>query len=262
MDEAARGIESFVDDLSRWYIRRSRRRFQQPQSREDLENASATLREVLLTLSKIIAPFVPFFAESLYKSLEHKNIKTLEQESVHLCDWPEFDKSIEDEDLLASMEEVRRLATIGLAARAESKIKVRQPLKKLKVKSEKRKIAGDLLDILKDEVNVKEIVWDSKLEKEVELDVVLTKELREEGVVREFVRMVQDLRQSANYKPQDIVILSVELPDMFRVVLENNILSLKKDAKLSVVEFKKSDKNDAQVDTEMEGNKIWLGVRR
>ena len=271
MDEAARKIEVFVDDLSRWYIRRSRRRFQRPESQEDLEQASITLREVLLTLSKIIAPFTPFFAEGLYLSLCYKGKwipasagMTKECESVHLCDWPTFDKKMKDEDLLMGMEEVRRLATLGLAERAEAGIKVRQPLGRLKVKGERLKVGNleGLINILKDEVNVKEIVWDNKIAKEVELDVEITQELREEGLIRELVRMIQDLRQSASYKPQDMVILNVELSDELRMLFEKNMSLIKKEAHLELIEFKRSDKVDVGIDTEMDGVKIWLGVRK
>ncbi|MDO8584684.1 MAG: class I tRNA ligase family protein [bacterium] len=264
MNEAARAIELFVDDLSRWYIRRSRRRFQRPE-KGDYEAASATLREVLGTLSKLIAPFTPFFGEALYASMNQESNKAKKQSSVHLTDWPETDAKLSDDALVAAMEEVRKLASIGLAKRAEAGIKVRQPLAALRInkaiKQESKK-ASELLDILKDEVNVKEIVIDSSMAGDVELDTKITPELRNEGLFRELVRMVQELRQTADYKPGERAILSVMFPPALKAVIEARLKDFKNETSLSEVEFKKSEKFDAEISTKVEENEVWLGIRK
>ena len=131
--DAGRLIESFIDDLSRWYIRRSRGIFQDvakggSASKKQWQSASATLYYVLAELSKLLAPFAPFFAEALHQSLG-------EESSVHLMDWPKAEKGLIDKELLDQMAEVRRLTALALAEREKAGIKVRQPLQKLKVKS-------------------------------------------------------------------------------------------------------------------------------
>ncbi len=270
--EGGRLIEEFVDDLSRWYIRRSRRRFQRPESAEDLAQASMTLRVVLLELAKLMAPFTPFFSEALHLATSDKRQAT----SVHLTDWSVVDNVAIDNELLVGMEDVRRLATLGLAERAKAGIKVRQPLSRLKVKGERFKegqrqatsdkrqagMQSELMAILRDEVNVKGVVYDEKIVNEVELDTNITAELREEGLVREFTRMVQDLRQEANYKPGEAAMLAAELPDSTRAVVEKNLALIKKEASLTVVEFKRVEKFDAEIKTDFDGQAIWLALRK
>ena len=182
--------------------------------------------------------------------------------SVHLTDFPTVDTALLDEPLVSAMDEVRRLATLGLAARAEAKIKVRQPLQKIKIKNEKIKIMESLRDILKDEVNVKEIVFDATIANEVELDTVITPELREEGMLRELVRMVQELRQTANYKPGELAMLFADVPASLQAVLLKNLAQFKKETAMSAVEFKRSDKFDAEIATKFENVDVWLAVRR
>ncbi len=263
MNEAARAVELFVDDLSRWYIRRSRRRFQHPE-KGDHEAASATLREVLGTLSKLIAPFTPFFAEALYSSTNQESNKAIKHSSVHLADWPVADAKLSDDALVAAMEEVRRFASIGLAKRAEAGIKVRQPLATLRIKKYevRSKNTDELFAILRDEVNVKEIVVDKNIEGDVELDTTITPELRNEGLFRELTRMVQELRQTADYKPGERAILLAELPAALKAVIEARLKDFKNETSLSEVEFKRSEKFDAEISTKVEEKEVWLGIRK
>ncbi|MDO8601766.1 MAG: class I tRNA ligase family protein, partial [bacterium] len=181
--EAGRLVEEFADDLSRWYIRRSRDRFQNQAkgvtgSLQDWEDASRTLRSALLTLSKIIAPFMPFFAEWLYKSVEGK------MESVHLENWPIVQNHLFDTELLTDIEELRRVIATALALRADNKLKVRQPLSSLTIQNIKLRDQDELLELLKDEINVKEVKFNQKLAdtKGMVLDTVITPQLREEGI--------------------------------------------------------------------------------
>jgi isoleucyl-tRNA synthetase len=262
---AAKSIESFVDDLSRWYIRRSRPRLQRPENKDDFAVASATLYHCLAELSKLTAPFTPFFADALYMSLVDSTKLHSDHgaSSVHLASWPEADKKAIDHSLIEKMEEVRRISSLALALRAERSVKVRQPLQKLEVKSKKLDVRDvELLEILKDEVNVKEVRWNLGLEGEVALDFVVTPELKEEGLVRELVRMVQGLRHDANYVPKDRIALLIEAPAMMRLVWEKKLEPIKKDVGAKSVEFKKSDKFDAELNTKLDDQPIWVGVRK
>ncbi len=255
---ACKSIESFVDDLSRWFIRRSRRRFQKPESQEDLEMASAILSTCLLELSKLIAPFAPFFADALYLSLIGNH-----ESSVHLCDWPVVNEEFTNNEIIEKMEEVRRIASLGLALRAEKKLKVRQPLAKLEINSKKLTIKDrEFMDLIKEEVNVKEVSINLQLKGEIELDTVITKELREEGLMRDLARMVQDLRQSGGCVPKDKVFLMIETDKNLESVIDTNRETLKKDVGAGEIDLKKSDKFDAEIVSEMDGRKIWIGIRK
>jgi isoleucyl-tRNA synthetase len=122
-------------------------------------------------------------------------------ESVHLCDWPMFDKRKINQDLENKMDQVRATVNLALAERTTKAIKVKQPLAKLKVSSSKFKVLSEeLLDLIKDEVNIKEVIFDGKINSDIELDTNITEELREEGVERELVRAFNDLRKEAGLK--------------------------------------------------------------
>ncbi|NOY35866.1 MAG: class I tRNA ligase family protein, partial [bacterium] len=209
LDKAVRPIGEFVDDLSNWYIRRSRDRFKS--EGEDKENAIATTRFVMLELSKLVAPFVPFVAEEVYQEVVSSQPSVARKESVHLEDWASSDGVTEEQiRLMGDMEEVRKIVALGLEERAKAGIKVRQPLSELKVKSEKLKDKEDLLKLVKDEVNVKEIVSSADAENEVELDTTITPELKREGMARELTRGIQDLRKKAGMTPGQKMELVIE----------------------------------------------------
>jgi len=265
--EAAKRLEQFVDDLSRWYIRRTRKNV-----------SPKVLAEVLTTLAKLMAPFAPFFAEALYKSLKEEpayrigRAGVMNQESVHLSDWPVVAKSkaqSANRKLLEEMAEVRRLAALGLAEREKAGIKVRQPLASLKIKNlpagrqgQKSKIKNELLEILKDEINVKEIVIDKKIAGEVELDTRITPELRNEGILRELVRTAQGLRRDSHCKIGDLISLYLEAPAEVVAAAQANLEKFKKDIKAGAVEFRKADKFDAELKTKIGEWEIWLGLKK
>jgi isoleucyl-tRNA synthetase len=153
-----RAVESFVDDLSNWYIRRSRRRFWKSESDSDKANAYATLHQVLLSLNVLIAPVLPFTAETMYRNLA----APLENmpESVHLCPWPKVDENLRDDALVSDVEGVLQAVSLGLSARKDSKIRARQPLSKALIQApdQKSRAAIDAWrDTILDELNVKEI---------------------------------------------------------------------------------------------------------
>jgi isoleucyl-tRNA synthetase len=174
---AALAVEAFVDDLSNWYVRRSRRRFWRSGDDADKQAAYATLYQVLVTLSKLLAPFVPFLAEAMYQNLvrttnnEQRTTNESSErrpssfdvrpaESVHLCDWPVPDEALVEQQTLAEMDLVVKLAGLGRAARGQANLKLRQPLAKLTVALNNPAdwaAVERLAELLADEVNVKQI---------------------------------------------------------------------------------------------------------
>jgi len=195
----------FIDDLSLWYIRRSRERFQRPKNKKEKETAKKTLYYILLNLIKLMAPFLPFLSEEIYQSIKSKEMP----ESVHLCDWPRADKKFIKKELEEKMDKVRKIVALVLAKRAEKGIKVRQPLAALKVSSFKLHDIG-LLNLIKDEVNVKKIIFAKNIKDEVELDVKITPQLMVEGQTRELIRQIQDLRKKSGLVPKQKVELFIE----------------------------------------------------
>ncbi|PYE53095.1 isoleucine--tRNA ligase [Deinococcus yavapaiensis] len=155
----ARALERFVDELSNWYVRRNRRRFWRGDDRSDASSAYATLHEALVTVSKLAAPFVPFFAEHLYQSLA-RPVDASAPESVHLCDWPTFDAAKFDEALVSEMAALLRVVDLGRAVRGQTGIKTRQPLPKVLVRARTPQQTAALArfaDLLREELNVKDV---------------------------------------------------------------------------------------------------------
>ncbi len=148
-------IEPLLDDLTNWYVRRSRRRFWKSEHDADKDAAYATLYEVLLTLSKLLAPFVPFVSEAIYQNLAPAAARDL-CESVHHCEWSEADQSAIDQDLLARMELAMQIAALGRSARSTSNVKLRQPLARARVFAGTQAAAlGSLDELVTEELNVK-----------------------------------------------------------------------------------------------------------
>ncbi len=238
LDKATRPIGDFIDDLSTWYLRRSRDRIKSDVL-EEKEAALGTLGYVLRELSKVMAPFAPFFAEYLFQSVKDKGLKIKDVTSVHLEAWPSGGKV--DTELLKQMEEVRKIVSSALEARAKVNIKVRQPLQKLKMKSDilmssprKRgsRLSPDLLQLILDEVNVKEIVIDPTLSTEVELDTTMTQELRDEGMFRELSRAVQEMRKTQGLKAGEPATLHIGAQGPSRRFIEQHEAELSRIASL------------------------------
>ncbi len=217
---ATRPINDFVDDLSTWYLRRSRDRFKEG----DIESLQTT-KYILTELAKLIAPFMPFFAEDMYQRLGNT-------ESVHLTTWPAV--KIVDTKILDDMKKTREIVTFGLEARTRFSIKVRQPLAKLSV----REFVGpEYIDLIKDEVNVKSVVQDKEIKGEVLLDHVITPELKEEGDMREFLRLVQDMRKEQGLNVGEIAKLKVSTDEKTKALVEKNRSLLLKVAQIKEVEY-------------------------
>jgi isoleucyl-tRNA synthetase len=203
--EAGIAIQEVVDDMSRWYLRRSRRRLQKPEQKKDYQNASATLAYCLETVTRLLAPFVPFFAEAMYQEILVAQKKTKTGQSVHLEKFPRIrDKKFNHhaEHLMAV---TRTIASAGLAVRATHGIKVRQPLAQLTLSDTTIRGKKEYLEIIMDEVNVKSIVFNTAQKVPVVLDTNITPELKREGMVREIARAIQELRQTANLSPKDSI---------------------------------------------------------
>lgn len=214
----------FIDDLSNWFVRRSRRRFWKSEDDMDKNAAYSVLYFVLVYLAKILAPFTPFLAEELYQKMTGSEFDSSVTESVHLLDWPEAGEI--NQEVLDRMVRTREIITEGLALRmnkseTEEQIKVRQPLAEYVY-------SGESLDeyyeqIIADEVNVKNV----KVGYEFRLDKHLTTELLEEGFIRELIRFVQAARKKAGLEVDDRIKLSIdtEIDDKWQEILKTEVLA-------------------------------------
>ncbi|MBI2439343.1 MAG: isoleucine--tRNA ligase [Candidatus Moranbacteria bacterium] len=217
LNRAARLFAPFIDHLSNWYIRRSRDRFWKSEDDADKEQAYQTLYDVLVTLSKLLAPFTPFIAEEIYRGLTGN-------ESVHLADWPEAKEELIDEKLNEDMQSIRKTVTNGLNLRTINKVKVRYPLSEMIIKS--NGLRKEMLDILSEELNVKKVLetkenllenenWKRSLVLqtglqgafEVAINFEITEDLRLEGEMNEINRAIQDGRKKAGFNVEDRIML-------------------------------------------------------
>ena len=215
---AISGVLPFIDDLSNWFVRRSRRRFWKSEDDSDKLEAYSTLYFVLVYLAQILAPFVPFLSEELYQKMTGSN------SSVHLLDWPEAGKI--DNEILSEMSRTREIITEGLALRmqksdTEEQIKVRQPLSELVYDGNKLEEFYEV--IIAEEVNVKHVTNGSAMK----LDKELTEELKAEGFARELIRFIQSARKKAGLNVDDRIKLSVScfVSDDLKPMIMNEVLA-------------------------------------
>ncbi|MBI3984203.1 isoleucine--tRNA ligase [Candidatus Microgenomates bacterium] len=209
--KATRPLIDLVDDLSNWYVRRSRRRFWKSEDDKDKQQAYETLHYVLIRVSQLLAPWAPFMSDRIYRDLRSSAMP----ESVHLTDWPAAGKT--DKRLLEVMHEVRDLITVGLAQRATAGIKVRQPLTTALV-GPVRDLFNDaeLRRVMEDELNVKEVkpaVGGPNKKQRIVVDTKITQELKLEGLAREVVRCVQQYRKESGLNIDDRINLSLATAD-------------------------------------------------
>ena len=262
--QAGRPIKDFIDDLSTWYVRRSRDRFK-GDDEEDKQYAVATLREILLTLSKVMAPFTPFIAERIF--LEVNTEKTLGM-SVHLEEWPVApEENVHERKILEEMVEIREMVELGLSLRAENKIKVRQPLAELMMNSEH--LSHGLLGILADELNVKKIAysefvsdspeWVSKEEGKLKvwLNIKIDDELKKEGLVREIVRTINQMRKEQGLTINDKIAVKYDTED---AVLGGIFEEYKAQIKVSVLADSIEKTANIEVLIEVDGKKCGLAI--
>lgn len=199
--KASRTLMEFVDELSTWYLRRSRDRL-----RDGNTLALDIFAYVLRTLAQLFAPFTPFFSEVMWHNMIDEN------ESIHLTSWPESHTTLINQELEYAMSKAREIAQEAHAKRSEHKIPVRQPLQSMKVTTLELKTQY-VEEILKEEVNVKNIEWDLATENSfiVELNTLVTPELKAEGDARNVIRTIQQMRKDAGLQPGQKV--AIQLPD-------------------------------------------------
>ena len=202
---AARRLEAFVLDLSTWYVRRSRRRFWKSESDADKRSAYQTLYQVLVSVAQLLAPFMPFVSETIYQNLAAG--KGGQPESVHLSDWPVAASDWRDDELRKQMSVVRRLVATGLAARNTAGIKVRQPL--LAVTIGEKRLNPELETILLEELNIKAARYQGE-GGSLTLDTEISPELKLEGLARDLVRKIQELRKQSGFAVEDRIRLYYE----------------------------------------------------
>lgn len=219
--KALEGVLPFVDDLSNWFVRRSRRRFWKSEDDDDKAEAYWTLWKVLSKLAQVLAPFTPFLAEELWQKMVGGDDP---EQSVHLADWTEAGEI--DEEILRQMRRVREVIAEGLKMRMqksdiEQQVKVRQPLSELMYDGEQLPEWGE--EIVRDEVNVKHVTHGEAMG----LDKTLTDELKREGWTRELVRAVQSARKKAGLMVDDWIRLSVdaEVPEEWCEMLKAETLA-------------------------------------
>ena len=285
--KAGRPIKDFIDDLSTWYVRRSRDRFKIG-NEEDKQSAIATLREVLLTLSKIMAPFTPFMAEKMYLELGG------ELESVHLEKWPQINDKMINDKLIEQMIQARKVVEMGLALRAEAGIKVRQPLSKFSIFPDKVRdpafhrdnfqFSKEMMQIIADELNVKKVemgdkeigdkeIGDKEIgDKEIGDDIIVkedgglkvalhtevTDELKKEGLLREVVRAINQIRKEQKLTISDSVVVEFSTDDE---LLKSVFVDFSEEIKKSVLASDLREGNDGE-ETEIDGRKARLKITK
>lgn len=243
--KALAGVLPFIDDLSNWFVRRSRRRFSKNDDAADKREAFQTLYTVLVKTAQLLAPFTPFLAEELYQKM------TGETTSVHLLDWPEAGEI--DREVLDNMQRTRQIITDALALRmqksdSEDQIKIRQPLSRLTYDG--AKLDDFYEQIIADEVNVKKV----ENAQAFTLDKTLTPELREEGRAREIIRAVQAARKHAELRQDDEIKLSLscDLPKDYVELIKSEVgaNAIAKDLNYAYDEIAKIDGKNVTISLE------------
>ncbi len=233
----------FINDLSLWYLRRSRKRIQEERSAGDI------LYYILLNLTKIISPIVPFLAEEIYQEIKTENMPI----SIHLTEWPNYKHEEVDIDLEKNMEEVRKVVGIALSIRAENKIKVRQPLSLLKIKNKEINTKG-LISLIKEEVNVKEVSFE-EISEEVELVLEITDELKKEGIDREMIRNINLLRKNFGFTKDDTI-------DVFSQISPFDKDNFKKETKTREIKIGKEVEGEAKTEIKIEEKSYSVAIRK
>jgi isoleucyl-tRNA synthetase len=208
-------------------------------------------------LCKITAPFIPFLSEEIFKNLGNKK-------SVHLQNWPKVDKKLINEKLEEKMKRVREIVNLGLKERVKLGIKVRQPLSELTVGILADGLESELIELIKEEVNVKSLRHDANLEDKITLVGTITLELKEEGILREIIRQIQEIRKEMGLKPKNKIFVQYFGPDRMNELLEKNKTSLLKEARIKNLKLVNSPEKISGVRKEIkvDQEKLWLGVKK
>ncbi|PIR41965.1 MAG: hypothetical protein COV30_00930, partial [Candidatus Yanofskybacteria bacterium CG10_big_fil_rev_8_21_14_0_10_37_15] len=236
-----------------WWLRRSRKR------KDSLE----LLKYLLLEISKLSAPFIPFTAEDIFMRLQ-KGDQT-GTESVHLSDWPSADKKLIDDGLEKQMEEVRGLIAEGLAIRKANQLKVRQPLRS-SVLGLSNEFSSDLENLIREELNIKDIIYDKSQKEKIILDLKLDQSLIFEGYAKELMRQIQDMRKEAGYRMDDEVSCQwySESPELSSAINKWS-KEIKTEVSLKTFDNSPHDNKIYNVEKEFEltvNGKVWLGIKK
>lgn len=277
---AGKSIEVFIDNLSNWYIRRSRKRFWKSENDTDKSEAYETLYYVLVTLAKLMAPFTPFISEEIFRNLSG-SVEAQNFASVHLEDFPVADKTLIDENLNKQMRKVRDVINVGLEIRATEKKKVRQPLAFLETNCK----GIDLFeDIIKEELNVKEIRFVERVDYnntnlvirdlysepdestatidmtiQVALNTEITEDLKLEGIAREIIRHIQEMRKEAGYEVDNRIVVWYSPTS---AVFSQFGDMIAKETLADELENKDADDFDLQKTIVVEGRNILISIKR
>ena len=292
---AGRRIQEFIDQLSNWYVRRSRRRFWRNEGDADKLSGYITLHTCLVTVTKLMAPLAPFVAEEMYQNLVC-SVDPSAPDSVHLSEFPVADESLVDQPLMEATQLAMKLASMGRAARSKAGLKVRQPLAKVLVKVRapaEREYIDQVRPQVLEELNIKDIQViedDSPIAKQVleqageETETILSvanysvsldggymvavdgdisPELAEEGLAREVVHRIQGMRRSANFDVTDRIVTYYQGPTEFADVMQGAFADYIRDETLSTQLVDGSpDKEAATESTKIEGMEITLAVHQ
>ena len=296
---AGRRIQEFIDQLSNWYVRRSRRRFWRNEGDADKLSGYITLHTCLVTVAKLMAPLAPFVAEEMYQNLVC-SVDSTAPDSIHLTDFPKADESLIDQPLMAATQLAMKVASMGRAARSKAGLKVRQPLANVLVKVralEEREYIAQVRPQVLEELNIKDIQViedDAPLVRQVleeagdQTETILSvenysvsleggymvavngnlsDELKEEGLAREVVHRIQGMRRSANFDVTDRIVTYYQGPSEFADIMHGAYSDYIRNETLS------NDLVDGTPDTEsstestsetvkIEGMEITLAVRQ
>ncbi len=256
---AARGLESFViDDLSNWYVRRSRKRFQNPETSEEKQFAEQTLSHVLFELSKLCAPFIPFLGEEIYRELTAKSYKP-KTSSVHWENFPKASKKYANSGLEKQMDQARKIVEGAHQLRAKAGIRVRQPLSWLKIN---QGLPPEILTLIAEEINVKKVVIDKEV-KDTELNTELNTELKEEGFINEFIRRAQELRKAGGFVPKNKITLRYACDGELNNFIQRNLDKIKKQNNAHDIIVGKAEKEVFKAEGEFnwENRQVWVGIK-
>jgi isoleucyl-tRNA synthetase len=278
--EACRKIEVFIDGLSNWYVRRSRRRFWKSGDDADKLSAYNTLYACLVTLAKLLAPFTPFVAEELYQNLV-RSVNTDAPESVHLIDFPAADTTKIDKQLVEDNRLAMKVCSMGRAARAKSGLKVRQPLEfcYVGVNSERETQSLErVAPLIIDELNVKELKTESMARvaglevasysvvseggSAVAVSTYISAELEAEGFAREIVHRLQTMRRAAGYEVTDHIITYYEAGANFVQSISAFADYIRQETLSDDVEEGIPDDADLKEEHKLSGFQITLGVKK
>jgi isoleucyl-tRNA synthetase len=285
---AGRSIQEFIDNLSNWYVRRSRRRFWKSENDSDKLDAYNTLYTCLAQISKLMAPLAPFVSEELYQKLV-KNTYPESPDSVHLSDFPTADLSLIDEDLMKAIRLAMKVSSLGRSVRSRAGLKVRQPLADVLVQtknSEESKYLSIVADQILEELNVKTLgnaldnkemfediknqLNDSKTANSngyvavednayiVAINTEVSEELKNEGLIREIAHRIQGFRKDAGFEINDRIMLYVKLPKDMEIVLDSYADFIKEETLSNTIVI--NDVTDYDHTVEINGDELLFKV--